>query len=1191
MPNYFVHTLLRARDWQPRQQFDDVCQWWRDGGLGVCALVGMGGAGKTAVADRFVNQLLGDTASSRLQVAESIFVFSFYDDDKPENFFHHLQCWLEGTSTPDKVKSATQLMFDIQQHQGLMILDGLEKVQESGARGGFGKLTSPSLRELLNHIASGSARRVSVLVTSRFPLTDLRDSQPRFFRTIPVDQIEVAAGIALLRERGVRGSDLQLESIVEHCGRHALTIDLAGGYIKEYGNGDPSTPLNLGTAEELQTKAEEEPNESKRAVLIQSHRFSRIAQRYRETMLKSDEAALALLERICLFRLGADCETIGAIFTGPDAKEVSGEALSALDRGQLQKKLDWLVYMRIVEANQSQTPKGVIQMRYSIHPAIRDGFLSGICRKVVQGCHEAVSQQLEVSLAEIPSGNPSDLSTLDLLEEVVHHTLRSGHVWEAIDFHRRQIGGWANLGFRLGAYERGVRICNSFVEQLQLEKRPVLQEHGLYHKHLGHLSDASAVFKQHAIRSLTKEEWSDAESSLLNLCDTQLDGGYIGGALSTAFEALQLCDPAVRPLHRRFEADLQAGVKLQTSYKINPWELSHANAYFGRAYTGLGNICLARESFAKAQRFQSMGAFDSSQPLISVQGVWNTDLLLRIGAHSRAIHFSNWNDKFCLSHHGVNNHFSPKCKLIVADAQIALGDLRSAQFSCTVARNWALARDAKEILCWSALVQARIDISKGRESYTHAGDIRTVAVNSSLGPVEFDLLFVGSKSAIEEGLKIARDCGYGLYHIDLLLERARLHLLRGNAEAAIEDINVALDFGVPANEVTGQVELLAANDTNCGYAWAIPFGLQLRAEVLLLRAAQSTRMGSINSKEQIDEAQEFLNRALELWQPLHDPEPEREDQNFKLNDKEYNYRAAETWRILKELDGGKLSRYPIASAHTVEASSDVDSECAAEPKDHRTALMSFLSELESYETSFSASDDEPIVECLSVEHPLNRAATELTHFYWAKKLPIKPRQDFRALIAESKNCEDFEAIEKLIFALSEWAESESSRLNNMVDQCEVPNRSAFSVREEKEQSMSFHVFLSHNSKDKPSVLLLKKRLVTDYQLSVWFDADQLRPGLPWQRLLEEGIRQSESIAVLIGSDGIGPWENEEMQAALQIGVRDGRPVIPVLLPDAPSKPELPMFLSNRTWVDLREGFRKDGLDQLVWGITGVKPNP
>ena len=63
--NYFVHTLLRARDWQHRPQLDEVYDWWRGGGQGVCALVGMGGAGKTAIADRFLNELLDDSNPTR----------------------------------------------------------------------------------------------------------------------------------------------------------------------------------------------------------------------------------------------------------------------------------------------------------------------------------------------------------------------------------------------------------------------------------------------------------------------------------------------------------------------------------------------------------------------------------------------------------------------------------------------------------------------------------------------------------------------------------------------------------------------------------------------------------------------------------------------------------------------------------------------------------------------------------------------------------------------------------------------------------------------------------------------------------------------------------------------------------------------------------------------------------------------
>ena len=57
--NFFVHSLLRAHDWQHRPQLDDVCQWWRNGGRGVLALVGMGGAGKTAIVERFLRVLPG----------------------------------------------------------------------------------------------------------------------------------------------------------------------------------------------------------------------------------------------------------------------------------------------------------------------------------------------------------------------------------------------------------------------------------------------------------------------------------------------------------------------------------------------------------------------------------------------------------------------------------------------------------------------------------------------------------------------------------------------------------------------------------------------------------------------------------------------------------------------------------------------------------------------------------------------------------------------------------------------------------------------------------------------------------------------------------------------------------------------------------------------------------------------------
>ena len=141
---------------------------------------------------------------------------------------------------------------------------------------------------------------------------------------------------------------------------------------------------------------------------------------------------------------------------------------------------------------------------------------------------------------------------------------------------------------------------------------------------------------------------------------------------------------------------------------------------------------------------------------------------------------------------------------------------------------------------------------------------------------------------------------------------------------------------------------------------------------------------------------------------------------------------------------------------------------------------------------------------------------------------------------------------------------------------------------------SFCVFwesaVSHNSKDKPVVRRIGEQLKA-LGLRVWLDEWELAPGRAWQEALEEIIQTVGSAAVLIGPDGFGPWEVPEMRGCLSEFHRRKMPVIPVLLPGATKKPDLPMFLSHLTWVDLRRGLTKAGLDRLMWGITGQKPVP
>jgi len=76
--------------------------------------------------------------------------------------------------------------------------------------------------------------------------------------------------------------------------------------------------------------------------------------------------------------------------------------------------------------------------------------------------------------------------------------------------------------------------------------------------------------------------------------------------------------------------------------------------------------------------------------------------------------------------------------------------------------------------------------------------------------------------------------------------------------------------------------------------------------------------------------------------------------------------------------------------------------------------------------------------------------------------------------------------------------------------------------------------------------------------------------------------------VFIGEDGIGPWQKREVEAFLREFVERNCPVIPVTLPTAREVPELPVFLRGHIGVDFRKK-RPKPLDQLIWGITGLRP--
>ncbi len=436
----------------------------------------------------------------------------------------------------------------------------------------------------------------------------------------------------------------------------------------------------------------------------------------------------------------------------------------------------------------------------------------------------------------------------------------------------------------------------------------------MYLKDLGRLSDAALCF-EHGINMLKAQfDWTNLSIGNANLSEAFLLMGRTNSAVAAATEAVQFADRAEDTKEQRA-----------------------ARARFAHALGTRGQLRNALCEFERCRKslLSKEGGADGR---LAMAGVWFALLLSRMGRNDEAERLTESVMQGTMEVAGDSNRYVPHCKLILAELIWKRGDLAGARQQIHEANDWGREHDAKEILCWPS----RIDPSavSGRQS---AHEVK---------PVQH---LTGAETCIVESLKIARNCGYGLYHIDLLPERARLNLLRGDPDAALEDIEVALESGIPANDETGQVGLLAANHEECGYAWAIPAGLQLRAEALQLRAAQvlgRTELHSVQDRletcptqgelpadvaQWIDQAKQHLYEALERWHDLRDPEP-TDDNYFRLDGKEYNYRAADTHQVLVQLEGGMLTRYPLEPNRESEDKNEEN-----EPMTSRTRDKVFIS--------------------------------------------------------------------------------------------------------------------------------------------------------------------------------------------------------------------------------------------------------
>jgi tetratricopeptide (TPR) repeat protein len=341
-----VHRLPAAPHFVGRQpELEELHHLWRGGHRGVVGLVGLGGAGKTAVAARFLDDL--QHANDHPPPC-GLLVWSFYQEPDAGLFLQTAHDYFSASSaTPARGMGLLHLLREALSAGGahLLVLDGLERVQRQNgdAEARHGQIDDPLLKRLLVWLAEGIGQTM-VLITSRFPLTDLEAHHGGGYRAVDVGGLSSPAAVALLRARGVWGEDVVLMRLVENYGAHALTLDHLGGLIGQFLDGDPS-------------RAPEAPALASPGGDRQAFRLARLLRSYEEHL---PSAELALLCRLCLLRRSVTAEQmVGLLLCTPGVHARTVRELPRLLRHALgsepfsEHTLDYLaraMQARVVEA-------------------------------------------------------------------------------------------------------------------------------------------------------------------------------------------------------------------------------------------------------------------------------------------------------------------------------------------------------------------------------------------------------------------------------------------------------------------------------------------------------------------------------------------------------------------------------------------------------------------------------------------------------------------------------------------------------------------------------------------------------------------------------------------------------------------------------------------------------------------------
>ena len=214
--------------------------------VNAVVLYALGGAGKSALLRTFANDLLAAGGGG----AARIYGWSAYSQGSGEQKRADADSFIskalddfgwQGELPKDFVERARELAKLIQKERVLLLLDGLEPLQDPPGVN-RGRFKDKGLAELAKRL--GAQNPGLVVLTTRQEVPELAGFGPLVIEH-ELEELSDRAGADLLVELGVRGRQRELEAAVREVQGHALSVTLLGTYLAEVCGGENPPPRSV----------------------------------------------------------------------------------------------------------------------------------------------------------------------------------------------------------------------------------------------------------------------------------------------------------------------------------------------------------------------------------------------------------------------------------------------------------------------------------------------------------------------------------------------------------------------------------------------------------------------------------------------------------------------------------------------------------------------------------------------------------------------------------------------------------------------------------------------------------------------------------------------------------------------------------------------------------------------------------